>query len=149
MNLVTSLLTQIAGGSAAIALDNAKPDWTYRVGASAPSASNPQGSPGVAITPGAMAAVGTALALALIPGKSGWQEVAANLAGGAIVAEGTMLASTTIVPAIKGALGQGGPVANPLMYGGVYGVPRGLPAQHAQVGVTDFELQRALANYRG
>lgn len=158
MNLVASLLTQIAGGAGALALDEAKPDWTYRVGQ---SQSNPAG---IAITPGMMAAVGTTLVLAMIPGKmpspdakmtmaQTVRSIGANLAGGALVAEGTQLAKDHLLPLLRQ---PGGPFSvpagavAPLMYGGVSGIPgRGLPQpQQYQVGVTDFELQRALAQYR-
>ncbi len=137
-NLVASLLTQIAGGAGAIALDQAKPDWAYPIpgtGAAA-TATTPARAP-IVVTPGAMAGLATAAVLAFMPKASGEsakmvQRVAADLAGGAIVAEGTMLATNTIVPAIKGLLGvqQGMPVPAPLM-AGVYGLPQGQPSVEA------------------
>lgn len=147
-SLVTNILTSIAGGSAALALDVAKPDWGYTIPgtAMAPTPTSP-GSLGIRITPGAMAAVAATVGLLMIPGDKGWQKVAMQVATGALVAEGTLLASTTVVPAFKGLLGvPTQPVGAPIM-AGVYGVPRGLPYQQ-QVGVTDYELQQSLAQYR-
>lgn len=153
-NLVASLLTQIAGGAGAVALDQAKPDWSYAIpGTGAPATPTAPARAPIVVTPGAMAGLAGFAILAVMPRASGEsakmvQRVAADLAGGALVAEGTMLATNTIVPAIRGLLGaqQPAPVPQALMMGGVYGLPRG--RQAAQVGVTDYELQQALGNYR-
>lgn len=157
MNLVASLLTQIAGGTAAIALDEAKPNWTYYIGAAPPSAAKPMGSPGIAITPGAMAAVATAVLLAVLPGKARgaaapmWKSIAADVAGGALVAEGTKLGITEVVPRVKSLFAPKGvtvpPGAVPLMYG-VSGHPGlGVP-NYGGRSITDVELTHALNNYR-
>jgi hypothetical protein len=143
MNLLAQLATQIAGGASAAALDRAKPEWTRHVGASATSA-------GVAITPGAMAAVGLALVLALLPGSAGsatapmWKKIAANLAGGGLVYEGVKIAELEVLPRIQTA------PAPPQI------APTPLPAATHGVGnlpyyghtITDYELAQALGSYR-
>lgn len=152
-NLVASLLTQIAGGAGAIALDQAKPDWAYAIpGTGAPATPTSPARAPIVITPGATLGALASLALAFMPKASGetgkmLQRGAADLAGGALVAEGTMLATNTIVPTIRGLLGGQQAVVAPLM-AGVYGLPRGQMQQGAHVGVTDFELRQALASYR-
>lgn len=154
-NLIASLLTQITGGAAAIALDQAKPTWAYPIpGTGVAATPTSVARDPIMITPGAMAGLAGFVVLALMPKASGEsakmvQKVAADLAGGALVAEGTMLATNTIVPAIKSLLSPAGaaPAPQALMYGGVYGLPQGQYRQ-AQVGVTDYELQQALGQYR-
>jgi len=142
MNLIAHLATMTAGGIGAAAIDRAKPEWTRHVGASATS-------PGVAITPGAMIAVGLAVVLAILPGRAGeaapmWRKVAANLAGGGLVYEAVKIGELEILPRFqkKEVAGVGalpGGVAVP-------GLQAGFP--HYGHTVTDWELQQNLANYR-
>lgn len=126
MNLLPKLLTNIAGGAGAAALDRYKPEWTQHVG-------------GVAITPGAMAGVGVALALALklpIPGK----EILAELAGGALVVEGVKLAEDQVLPMLGISAAPGHP--SDQMGAGAAATVHGLPYGHYRP--SDYELQASL-----
>lgn len=147
MNLFAHLATMTIGGIGAAAVDRQKPEWTRHVGASATS-------PGVAITPGAMGAVGLALLLAILPGKGGeaapmWRKIAANLAGGGLVYEAVKIGELEILPRIQTLT----PAAPPGQLGAA--TAPALPATQG-VGnipyyghtVTDWELQQNLANYR-
>lgn len=147
MGLLPSLLTQIVGGAGASAVDRYYPNLTWRVGASPTD-------PGVSITPGAMAAVGTAVVLAVLPGKASASMAKlffANLAGGALVYEGVKLAEDQILPRLEGR-----PVGMSALPGGAPGT---LPPATQGVGAhlypyayrptaTDYEIQNALAHYR-
>lgn len=146
MDLLPQLVTQIVGGGGAAYLDRAKPQWTKFVGKSATS-------PGVAVTPGAMAAVGTAVLLAVLPGKAGgatapmWKQLLANAAGGALVYEGVKLAEHEIIPRIESAMhpaaAPGAPAPAAFMAPpGVYGMP-----QYGSQ-VSDQDLRQTLAQYR-
>lgn len=158
-DLIATLLTQVAGGAGAAALDRYKPEWTYHVGGTV-SGWGAAGDPsGVSITPGLMASVGLAALLAFLPGKitgdqsKGWKLFAANLAGGGLVVEGVKLAEQKVVPYIEQQMGVSPP--------GVHGYPRALaygmampyvgnvPApsymQRGANDLTQYEIQQNLA----
>ena len=131
-DLIASLLTQVAGGASAAALDRYKPEWTYHVGGQV-SGWGAAGDPaGVAITPGLMASVGLVALLAFLPGKitggeaKGWKMFAANLAGGGLVVEGVRLAEAKVVPYIEQQLGVSAPGALPPGTPVTHGYPRAL-----------------------
>lgn len=138
MNLLASLATQIAGGTAAFALDQSDfgKKYTYVVGKS-------DTFQGVAVTPGAMGAVGLAILLALVPGASGsmWRLLAANLAGGALVYEGTVLAKDQILPLLKTPQGTNVPAINAGGAVAANGIGRGGSG-------ASFELAHAMASFR-
>lgn len=105
-NLALSLLTQIAGGTGALALDKTKPEWTLYVGG-ATTGFGASGDPsGVAIKPGAIAALTGLLAIAVLPGGEKMhmaKSAVANLVGGAIVYEGVTYADQHLVPMLQSA----------------------------------------------
>jgi len=153
MDLLPQFLTQLAGGGGAEYLDRAKPNWTQYPLKSATG-------PGPGITPGAMAALGMAALLAVMPGKASgagapmWKVVAANLTTGALLWESGKLVSSEVIPKVQqalnpnagvpaGALGAGAPM--PFMAApGVYG----MPAHYYGPQVSDSELQQSLAQIR-
>jgi hypothetical protein len=105
-NLALSLLTQIAGGTGALALDKTKPEWTLYVGG-ATTGFGASGDPnGVAIKPGAIAALTGLLAIAVLPGGEKMhmaKSAVANLVGGALVYEGVTYADQHLVPMLQSA----------------------------------------------
>lgn len=138
MKLLPTLLSQITGGVAASYVDRAKPEWTRHVA-------------GIAISPGAIASIGTAIALALLPGSiagSTVKSVLANMAGGGLVYEGVKLAEAEILPRLPAgfpgstALPAG---ASPMMM--TAGAGAMFPYAYRPM-ATDYELQQALARYR-
>lgn len=133
-DLIQTLLTQVAGGAGAAAIDRYKPEWTYHVGGQVSGWGNAGDPSGVSITPGLMGAVGLTALLAFLPGKitggegKGWKLFAANLAGGALVVEGVRLAEAKVVPYIEQQMGVAPPTAGlpPGGAHGVHGYPRAL-----------------------
>lgn len=167
MDLIPQLLTQIAGGAGASALDKMKPEWVLNVGGTK-TGFGVEGTPdGIAITPGAMASIALAALLAFMPGKAmgpaapTWKVLLANLAGGGLVYEGVKLAEQEIIPRIETAMGKPlGPAAPPALMYGVNGVPgygfsapfRAMPyvghlPEQAQRGYTQYEIQQGLAQF--
>lgn len=164
-DLIASLLTQVAGGAGAAAIDRYKPEWTYHVGGTV-SGWGAAGDPsGVSITPGLMASVGLVALLAFLPGKitggeaKGWKLFAANLAGGGLVVEGVRLAEAKVVPYIEQQLGVSPPVPQAthgypraLAYGMAMPYVGNVPAQNQPSymqrtpgALTQYEIQQNLA----
>lgn len=163
-DLIATLLTQVAGGAAAAAVDRYKPEWTYHVGGTV-SGWGAAGDPsGVSITPGLMASVGLVALLAFLPGKitggeaKGWKMFAANLAGGGLVVEGVRLAEAKVVPYIEQQLGVSAPVQathgypRALAYGMAMPYVGHVPNQPAYMqrnagDITMFEIQQNMAQF--
>ncbi len=146
MSLFTQLLTQMAGGGAAAYVDQAKPEWTKHVGASATS-------PGVAITPGAMGSLGLAVFLAFMPSKGGstpmWKTVLANMAGGGLTYEGARLLVDEVIPRIKKAASPKTPLpagVPPAVTGIPYYGAMGQGGFNPQV--HEYELRQAMQQFR-
>ena len=134
MDLLGTLATQIAGGAAASYADREFPQYAQKI-------------PGtdVTVSVGALASLGVAVGLAILPGKTSssmWKQVLANMAGGGLVYEGTKLAEQQLLPMLSSS--QPTPVLPPAV------ATAGLfpPGYGAGYGMTDYELSRALGAYQ-
>lgn len=143
-DLIPQLLLLTGGAVGAAALDRAKPEWNmYLLG----PATDPNA---VKITPGAMAAAGSLLVLALMPGSpNAFMKGAATAASGAFVYEATKLAEQKVLPSLDSLLKPGAPAQPPMMTAGVpYGMGVGGYPYAADPYCSQYDYMQAMSAYR-